>query len=42
MERAQSDELVKGLERLEVAAREGLELAAPPDSASVAGDTHQH
>jgi uncharacterized protein YndB with AHSA1/START domain len=41
MERAQSDELVKGLERLEAVAKEGLALAAPSDSAS-AGDAHQH
>ena len=41
MERAQSDELAKSLERLEAAAVEGLTLAAPADSAAAA-DAHQH
>ena len=42
MDRAQSDELVKGLERLEAVAREAWALAAQADSASAAGDPHQH
>jgi uncharacterized protein YndB with AHSA1/START domain len=42
MDRAQSDELVKGLERLAVVAAEGMLLAAPADSTSANGDTHLH
>jgi uncharacterized protein YndB with AHSA1/START domain len=40
MERAQSDELAKSLERLEAAAEAGLMLAAPDAAAAV--DPHQH
>lgn len=42
MERAQSDELAKGLERLEAAAAEGLRLDAPADSVSTRADAHVH
>jgi uncharacterized protein YndB with AHSA1/START domain len=42
MERAQREELVKGLERLETVAAEGMLLAAPADSASASGDAHMH
>jgi hypothetical protein len=42
MDRAQSDELVKGLERLAVVAAEGMLLAAPADSTSANGDAHLH
>ena len=40
MDRAQSDELAKGLERLETAAQEGVALEAQADSAAV--DPHLH
>jgi len=42
MERAQSNELAKGLERLEAAVAEGQRLAAPSDTAPAVDDAHVH
>jgi uncharacterized protein YndB with AHSA1/START domain len=42
MDRAQSDELVKGLERLTTVAAEGMLLAAPTDSMPADLDAHLH
>jgi uncharacterized protein YndB with AHSA1/START domain len=42
MDRAQTDELEKGLERLATVAAEGVLLAAPADSMTADVDAHQH